>query len=573
MESVWKVLRLVRAVWPLMSLAALCGVLTVGSNIGLLATSAFLICSAALHPSVVELSVAIVGVRFFGLARAVFRYAERYVAHDATFRVLRSVRVWFYQTIEPLAPARLQRQSSSDLFSAIVGDVESLRDLYLRAVAPPVVAVIVMLGMVVWLAQFAVIFSYVIVIAFVIAGVLVPLLVRSLNQKHGRLLVQAKADLNRELADSIAGMTELTAFGVQAQQADRIHQANNRLVGLQLRIAGVSGLHDAFGSFFMHYTVLVILLLGIPLVTAGRLDGIYLAVVALAVLSSFEAVLPLPLALQHFSLSVAAAQRLFRIAGQHPVDNPGTAVPCAGDLLLRDVSFRYPQSRQPSVQGIYLQLTAGQKIAVVGLSGAGKSTLVQLLLQFWEYNSGEILLNGQLIRAYDLEKYRALFAVVSQQTHLFNASILDNILLARPAATPDEVAKAVQAAALQDFITQLPQGINTLVGQNGQALSGGQRQRIAIARAMLKDAPFLILDEPTNGLDAVTETEVMSAVDTLMAGRTTLLVTHRLTGLAAMDEIIVLERGQIIERGTQQQLEGQQGQFYRMRQLQLDVLP
>jgi len=566
-----RLLSIMLPVWPVMLLAACFGWLTIASNIGLIATSAFLIASAALHPSVAELSVAIVGVRFFGVARAVFRYLERYISHDATFRLLSSVRVWFYNRLEPLAPARLAQWQSGELFGAIVGDVETLKDFYLRVLAPPVIALLVLAAMAVFLARFVPVLMYILAAVFLLVGVFLPVLVRTMNQGNAQQLVEARAQLKAYLVDSIAGMTELAAFDRSEQQMHTIAALNDRLIQLQGRVAASSGLTEALGSFVMNATVWAVLWLTIPLVQAGKLDGVYLAVLTLAVQSSFEAVLPLPMAVHYLAESMAAARRLFGIVdtGVGAVQ-PGqvTVLPDRPDIIVEDLSFNYGTGCV--LNNISFALPAGRRIAIVGSSGAGKSTLIHLLLRFWNYEQGSIKIGGREYTGFSPEQVRTLFSVVAQQTHIFNTTIRDNILLAKPNASAEEVEQALRGAALSEFINSLPQGLDTMVGQNGKGLSGGQRQRIAIARAILKNAPVVLLDEPTVGLDAATEQQVMTAIESLMSGRTTILITHHLTGLESMDEILVLEEGTIAERGTLTELLAKRGLFYQMWRLQHD---
>ncbi|HEY3425550.1 MAG TPA: thiol reductant ABC exporter subunit CydC [Negativicutes bacterium] len=572
---IWRLFTLGGSAWRVMVPAALFGCLTIGSNIGLMATSALLISGAALHPSVSELAVAIVGVRFFGLSRALFRYLERYLSHDATFQLLSAIRVWFYTALEPLAPGELQKFRSGDLFSALSNDVETLKEFYLRAMAPPVIAVLTLGGMVAFLAPFGVEFVTVLVVAFLMIGIGLPFVARYLHRDHGGKLVAARAELQALLVDSIAGMAELSAFCQTRRQAERLAALNRQLLGYQKLAAGRSGLMEALGNFIMNSAVWCVLYLAIPLVHSGQLAGVYLAVLALAVQSSFEAVVVLPLAAQYLAESMAAARRLFAIADL-PISQPETVqsntLPYELKIEAANLSFRYTGQSEPAVADISFSLPEGGCLAIVGSSGAGKSTLFQLLLRFWDYSEGSLQLGGREFSSYSTATIRNLLGVVPQQSHLFNASIRENILLARPTASAAELSEAVQQAALDKFISALPQGYDTFVGQNGQALSGGQRQRVALARALLKKAPILLLDEPTIGLDSVTEREVMQTIAELMSGRTTILITHRLTGLETMDEILVMDSGRIIERGRQAELLAQKGWYYRMYHLQRDIL-
>jgi len=569
-----RLLQIMGSSWLMMLIAAIFGCLTIGSNIGLLAASAYLISSAALHPSIAELSTAIVGVRFFGISRAVFRYLERYISHDATFRLLGAVRVWFYTKLERLAPARLMEWQSGELFSAIVGDVETLKEFYLRVLAPPVIAVVVLCASCLFLAHYSVNFVYVLIGAFVLAGLVLPTCLQIIQKSAAYELVATKGELRTQLVDSMTGIVELIAFNQAGRQVRRIDGIHQRLLSLQSHVSKLSGLTDALGLFIVNSTVWLILWLAIPLVHNGSLEGIYLAVVVLTVQSSFEAVLLLPFAVHYLGESMAAAQRLFAIVDTEPavLEVQGLMdIPDAG-IEVENLSFRYSSQGTWVLNNISFAVSTGQRLAIVGPSGAGKSTLLHLFLRFWDYERGSIRLGGQEFKKYNAAKLRTMFGVVSQQTHLFNASIRDNILLARPDASEDQFEQAISRAELGKFIEQLPQGYDTMVGQNGYALSGGQRQRIAIARALLKNAPILILDEPTVGLDAVTEKLIMETIEKLMAGRTTIMITHRLTGLETMDEIVVLSSGSIVEQGRQAELLANKQLFDQLWHLQHDVL-
>ena len=574
MNTLLRLLRVIGPSWMTMLVAGVFGCLTIGSNIGLMAASAYLISSAALHPSIVELSVAIVGVRFFGISRAVFRYLERYISHDATFRLLGIIRVWFYTRLERLAPAGLLKWQSGELFGAIVGDVETLKEFYLRVLAPPFIALLVLIGTSIFLAQYSMQFVYVLLGGFFTLGILLPFLVLRLQRSIANELVQTRTEMKAQLVDSITGIVELAAFGQTQRQAQRIEIIDQRLAKLQGKVANVTGMIDAFGMLIVNAAVWLTLWLAIPLVHSGQLEGIYLAVVALTVQSSFEGVLPLPIAMHYLAESLSAAKRLFVIVDQQlaVLDN-GQDIFLDKDVNIEvdKLSFSYREGTT-ILDDVSFSVAPGQSLAIVGPSGAGKSTLLHLLLRFWDYQQGSIRFGGNEIKNYDSQEVRKQFGVVAQQTHLFNASIKDNILLARPDASEDALMEVINNAELSELIKSLPQGLDTMVGQNGHALSGGQRQRIAIARALLKDAPLLILDEPTVGLDSLTEEAIMETISRLMQGRTTILITHRLTGLERVRDIIVLEAGRIIEQGSQIELIERQGLFYQLWRLQHDVL-
>jgi ATP-binding cassette subfamily C protein CydC len=550
-----------------MALAAFIGVLTVTSGIGLMATSAWLISMAALHPSVAALGVAIVGVRFFGLARGVFRYLERYTSHKVTFQLLARLRVWFYQAVEPLAPARLMQHRSGDLLSRIVGDIETLQNFYLKVIAPPVVAAVVGLGMWFLLGAYDLIFAFTFLGFYLVGGVGVPLLTHLLSRQTGQAVIAVRAELNVQILDGLQGMADLLAFGQEDRHEARVQSLNRRLLGLQRRLAWLNGMQTGLANLLMNLAAWTMLVVAIPMVQSGKLDGLYLALVVLAALAAFEAVLPLPLAFQQLGSSLEAARRLFEIADATPAVNPAAGaqpVPQDYSLSIQNLTFRYNPQEAPALNSVSFEVKPGQTLAIVGPSGAGKSSLVNVLLRFWDYQQGEVKLGGYSLREYAPEEVGKLVGVVAQNTHLFNTTIRENLLMARPGATQGELEEATRQARIHDFIQGLPQGYNTRVGEMGLNLSGGERQRLAIARALLKNAPILVLDEATANLDTTAEHEVLAAIQHLMQGRTTIIITHRLAGLERANEILVLCEGRVVERGSQAELLQQEGLFWQM---------
>jgi thiol reductant ABC exporter CydC subunit len=574
-RSGWRLLKLVFPFKGWIALAVLMGLATIASGIGLMATSAYIIAKAALRPSIADLQVAIVGVRFFGIARGVFRYLERYISHEVNFRLLARLRVWFYRALEPLAPARLMQYRSGDLLARVVADIETLEHFYVRVLAPPLVALLVAGLMWFLMGAYDRRLALVTLIFLALAGSGLPFLIHRLSRRVGRRMVTVRSDLNAAMVDGVQGMAELLALNYEERHHARVEALSGELVALQRHMAWIGGLHASLSGLLMNLTSLAVLAVAIPLVSQERLDGVYLALLVLAVMASFEAVYPLPLAFQYLESSLEAARRLFDIVDAQPaVSDPVQPASSAGDysLSVKDLRFRYAADEPPALDGVSFAVPQGGSLAVVGPSGGGKSTLVNLLLRFWDYDAGQILLGGHELRAYRQEDVRAMIGVVSQHTHLFNASVRENLLLARPEASQADLERAAGLAQLHEFIRSLPEGYDTWIGERGLNLSGGQRQRLAIARALLKDAPILILDEPTAHLDPLTERAVMGAIQGLMAGRTTLIITHRLAGLEGVDEIVVLRAGRIIERGWHADLWHKGGLYRRMWELQHQLL-
>lgn len=558
------------------ALAVFLGVATVVSNVGLLSTAAYVISAAAIVPFISMLAIPVFLVRLFSISRSFGRYFERLVSHDATFKLLGRVRTWFFNRLEPLAPGRLLTYRSGDLLSRISRDVEELENVYVRVTGPVVVAAIAA-GLVfgVFYRFFSPALAFATLGFLLAAGVGVPALVSSLVRGLGRRELELRAELNAQVVDGVQGVQDLLAFGREEDRRERVEILGRKLARVQGRTALISGLHNALSDLLMNLAVVAALVITIPLVAAGEVRGVFLAFVALVALGSFEAVQPLGSAFQFLGRSLAAGERLFEVADAEPdVTDPEQplSVPESPSLEFDRVGFRYQPGDPLALEDVSFALRPGGRVAVVGPSGSGKSTLANLALRFRDPERGEVRLGGHGLPEYAQEEARATVGIVSQDTHVFNASLRENLLLANPEAGEDELRAALARAQLSDLVGRLPRGLDTYLGEQGLRLSGGERQRVAIARALLKDAPILILDEPTANLDPVTEKKVLRAVRELMRGRSTLIITHRLVDLEDMDEILVLDDGRVVERGTHRQLRESGGLYARMLAVQNQML-
>ncbi len=559
MPTLHRLLSLITPYRRWISLSVLLGFLTVASSVGLLAASAWIISRAAERPSIAALSVAVVGVRFFGITRGVFRYLERLVSHETTFHILAGLRVWFYGKIAPLAPARLMQFRSGDLLSRAIGNIETLQEFYVRAVAPPLVALLIALLMAVFFGAFDLILAVTVISFMLAASVGVAWLARRLTRQSGAAAIAARSALNANVVDMAQGMADVVAFNGEVRQAAKIQADSDALSAAHHQLERVSALQTALISLLINLCALVVLILAAP-----RMEGILLATLVLAAIASFEAIAPLPIAAAQLGTHLNAARALYAVVDADPiVSDPPQPQPMPNDCTLdvEGLRFRYAEGEPYALDGITFSLPQGRAFAIVGSSGGGKTTLVNLLLRFWDYQEGQIRLGGVDIRQLAAADVRQRIGVVTQQTYLFNTSLRENLLIAKRDATEAQIVAAAQRAQLHDFIVRLPQGYETRVGEFGVNLSGGERQRLAIARALLKDAPLLVLDEPTANLDAQTEHSVLEAIRALMAGRTTLMITHRLVGLDQVDQILVLQGGKIIERGTQAELLAERGVY------------
>jgi ATP-binding cassette, subfamily C, bacterial CydC len=549
MNTLARLLKLLAPFRWWIALSTLLGFATIGSGVGLMAMSAYLISRAAVVSSVAELSLAITAVRFFAISRAALRYVERYLTHLTTFRILARLRVWFYSALEPLAPARLQRYRSGDLLTRVVADIETLEHFYVRVVTPPIVAALVTALACAILGAFDVWLAVALLFFLALTGVALPLVTQWLGRTPSGALITTRAGLSARMVDQIQGAEDLLAFGQDKAYGERALALSDQLNHLQERLAVIRGLGVALGGLLASLAGLTVLWLAIPLVSSGHIDGVYLAVLPLTALASFEAVQPLALALQNLEASQAVARRLFELIDSEPAvaSEPVTSPhPLDYSLVARHISFAYAAEEPPALEDVSFSVPAGGRLAIIGPSGAGKSSLAQLLVRFWEYQQGEILLGGHDLRAYRPDDTRALLSVVAQETYLFNGTIRDNLLLAKGDASDEEIEAAARQAQLDAFVQTLPQGYDTLVGENGARLSGGERQRIAIARAILKEAPILLLDEATAHLDAVTAREIMETLQVLMTTRTTLILAHDLHGLDFVDHVLRLDAGRLV---------------------------
>jgi ATP-binding cassette subfamily C protein CydC len=572
MKDLIRLLRLFKPYQGWMLLGMLLAFVTLMANVLLMAVSGWFITAMAMA-GVAGVSMNYFTpaglIRFAAIARTAGRYGERLVTHEATFRILSELRVWFYQKLEPLAPARLEAYRSGDLLSRIRADIDKLDNVYLRLLVPVVVAMLATLVFVLVLWFYDPLLALVEFTLLMVAGVMVPWLMNRWGASTGQQMVTTAAQMRSALVNDLQGMGELLVYGAADAHAAHIRQLSQDLAAQQQKMSGLQGIAQGALGLCANLAMWGMLLVAIPLVSEGKLLPPQLAMLALFALASFEAVMPLPLAFQTLGETLAAARRIFSLADMPPaVAEPEQPLPVPETLhfVFKGVDFRYQPEGTDVLHNISLDLPPAHKLAIVGATGSGKSTLASLLLRFREPVSGEILLDGQPLQQYHGEVLRQHIAVVSQQTHLFNTTLRENLLLARPDAGQEALDAACQLALIHEFISSQPQGYDTWAGETGVRLSGGQAKRIAIARAVLKNAAVLILDEPTEGLDPETAQQVMAnlVVHATAQRQSLLLITHRLHGLEQMDSIHVMDAGCIIESGTHAQLLAAKGHYQQL---------
>ncbi len=552
MRNFLRLLSLCRSCARWMAAGIALNVLVVLSNVGLLALSGWFIASMALAGTGairIEYFAPAAAIRGLAVLRTTGRYLERLVTHEATFRLLAELRVWFYGRLEPLAPARLQLHRGGNLLSRIRSDIDSLDTLYLRVVAPGAAASVCVVVLVGFLAFYSVSTACLLAASLVASGAVLPLAAWHLGRRPGRRAVETRAELRVVVSETVQGLGELLLAQAARRQGEAVSRLGRALAGQQRRQVRLGCLASALSELAAQLTLWGALVVMIPLVRAGSLPGPDLAMAALYVLASFEVVAPLPGAFIALGETLAAAHRIFALVDAAPAVNPPVVEaprPQRFDICIRDLRMRYADDAPWALDGLDLDVAEGEAVGIVGASGSGKTSLLNVLLRFWEFE-GEVTIGGVKLRDLSGETARGLFSVVSQQTHLFNASVRDNLKLARPDASDAELMDALQAAHLSDDVGALPDGLGTLAGENGARFSGGQARRLSIARALLKDAPILLLDEPTEGLDAASEGAVLDALARLMKGRTTLLITHRPQALRVVGKVVSLRCGRIRE--------------------------
>jgi len=551
MTRLLRLLSLYRPIYAWMALGVLLSLATALANVALMAVSGWFITSMALagaaQVSMNYFTPAAI-IRGAAILRTGGRYLERLVTHEATLKLLARLRCWFYEALEPLAPAALQQHHSGDLLSRIRADIDTLDNLYLRLLVPAGTAFLATTILTLFLASYSLALAGVLLTLLLSAGVATPLITSKLGRKPGERKVSLMAEQRSLLVDSTQGMGELLLYGAVSNQLQGVNDNSQALAAEQARLSGINGLSQAALLFFANLALWLILWLAIPMVESGTLHKADLAMLALFSLAAFEVVMPLPAALQSYGETLAAAQRLFEIVEHEvPLKSPFAPAPIPDrfDIRIQQVTFTYPGTKQPALQNIDLTVPHGGRLTLRGRSGSGKSSLIQLLVRFYEPQQGKISLGGQPLRDWDIEQLRSQLAVVSQQPHLFTGTIRDNLLIANPQADDQALQQACRIAQIHDFISSLPEAYETWIGEAGATLSGGQARRIAIARAMLKDAPVLLLDEPTEGLDATTATRLLEAINHAAADKTVILITHRATGCDDFAPTLVMENGQL----------------------------
>ncbi|MDI1292976.1 MAG: thiol reductant ABC exporter subunit CydC [Methylobacter sp.] len=558
MKDLWFFLKLFKphSIW--LSGGISLSLLTALASIALLTLSGWFISSSAIAGLVAiggntlafNFMLPAAQIRALALIRTLGRYGERLVTHEATFRVLAGIRSWFFQQLIPLVPGRLSAMRSGDLLSRMTADIDALDALYLRLLAPAIVAVIGVTAVTVFLAFYSPVVSLTTGLMLIIASVWTPWVFNRLGRDGAEKIVVLAANFRIRQLDMMQGLEDLIANQAYGRFSDKLGQFSDVMINTQRRNNCLSAISSALTLLLSQITLLTALVLAAVSFKEGLLSGSDLALVIFCVIAAFELVTPLPQALQMLAKTQKSARRIRQVTEMSSTITRPTqtlALPDTYDLQLNDVSFRYPDQQERVLKNINLNIPQGGKIAITGPSGSGKTTLLQLLMRYFDPEQGSVLLAGQNIRQFDADELMSCFGVLSQRSQLFAATIKENLLIAKPNASATELDIAVKAAGLENFIGYLPEGFDTWVGESGAKVSGGEARRIALARLYLKNAPILILDEPTEGLDGETERDVFKALADFARDKTVVMVTHREAGLGLVDVVYRMERGVLRE--------------------------
>ena len=571
MRALWPYLALYKRHKWLLLLGIVLAIVTLLASIGLLTLSGwFLSASAVVGVAGIysfNYMLPAAGVRGAAIIRTAGRYFERLVSHDATFRVLQHLRVFTFSKLQPLSPAGLARFRQGELLNRVVADVDTLDHLYLRVISPLVGALVVILVVTVGLSVLDVTLALTLGGIMLLTLLVMPPLFYRAGKPAGESITRLRGQYRQHLTSWLQGQAELMLFNASDRYRQQMEKTEARWLDAQRRQAELTALSQALMLLIGGIAVIAMLWLASAGVGGDTQPGALIALFVFCALAAFEALAPVTGAFQHLGQVIASAKRITQITEQEPEvvfpQGEGQTLDRVS-LRLHQVTFSYPQQPSPALEKVSLQIEAGEHIAILGRTGCGKSTLLQLLTRAWDPAEGEILLNNQPLGQFNEATLRRAMSVVPQRVHLFSATLRDNLLLASPGASDARLAQTLERVGLAKLLED--SGLNSWLGEGGRQLSGGELRRLAIARALLHDAPVMLLDEPTEGLDATTESQILDLLAEVMREKTVLMVTHRLRGLARFNQIIVMDNGKIIEQGSHAELLAEQGRYYQFKQ-------
>ncbi|WP_100012392.1 thiol reductant ABC exporter subunit CydC [Lentibacillus sediminis] len=552
-------------------LSILAGFIAGIAAVGLFAASGYLISKSALVPPLYALIALTSTVKLLGFVRALSRYGERYFSHRATFTILSNLRVSFFERLEPLAPRIFQRYRSGDLLARIVGDVESLQDYFLRVFYPPIVLVMVFLATILFTMFFSVYTALVLLVGLVLTVFVVPALFSLRQARIDSRVREGRGALSTDVTELFQGFRDLKIYRQLGEKEEALLRSSDDYVAEQER-EGVQKLFSQSVNTFVTFIVTwFVLALGAYLVSDGQLEGIFLAMLLMISLTVFEDAGPMAVFPIHMQNTRRAASRLFSVVEEDGADREVEGTEKLSQELppaieMEDVTFRFAEEDRAAVKELNLKLAPGTKTAIVGPSGSGKSTVLQLILSMGTAAEGEIHLSGVSVRKLQPQSIWQAANVVLQENHFFYGTIRENLQLAGNDLTDEQMEAALDQVELAHF------ALGDSVFEKGENLSGGEKQRLAIARAMLKGGRLWLLDEPTSSVDAVTEKAIYERLFEQAKADTLVLISHRLQGLEKMDQIVVMERGTVVEAGTYSELMARKGYFYGMKEIEKGML-
>lgn len=556
MTALRRLLGLMRPQAWWMAFAAVLSALATLAHAALLATSGWFITAMALAGVagvLINYFAPSAMIRAFAIVRILGRYAERLVGHEATLRFVACLRPWLFERLERGTPAASDALRQGDVLTRLRGDIDRLEQAFLRVVAPVFAAILVLVPVLWFIARHDGRMAALVAGFAGLAGIALPAILHQRNATTVRRVVERTATLNAALVEDVEGLAELAIYDPHRRHRAAVLATSDALVEDERRLAGVAALTGAVVPLAANASVLAIAALGLAQVATGGLAVPDVPMLALLALGAFEAMAPLPLVFPALTAVLASARRVFDLADRPaPVADPATprAVPPDRSLALREVGFRYPDAAAATLAGVSLDLPPGRRIAIIGASGSGKSTLAELVARLRPADNGEITLGDVSYGDLSGDDVRSRVALLTQQDHLFSTTVRDNLLLARPEATPEELREACRVAQVLAFVEAQPDGFDTQVGSHGRQVSGGEARRLLLARTLLARRPILVLDEPTEGLDGATEARLLDALFEQQGETAILLLTHRAARLERMDEILLLEQGRVVRRGA-----------------------
>ncbi|MBC2580414.1 thiol reductant ABC exporter subunit CydC [Clostridium sp. DJ247] len=562
------------------------GVATVVSNIGMLSTSALLISRAALHSEVLDLMVLIVVVRFFGISRGVFRYFERIISHNTTFRILSSIRKWFYKRFNDNYYENNKQFKTGDIYTKIVSDVDSLKEFYLRGIYPVIIAVLTGIITFIFLSYFSKYIADTYILIYILCGFVLPAVLFSFNSKYIKKENSLREKLNLTLLDNINGILEVHVYSLKHQLESEFNFLTKEYSKIQKSKNCITSIGDNLYELFISLAVASSLIIGALAINSGNLLSIYYAVIPLAIIASFEALIPMSNIVHKFYEAYTTGKSIFSIIDKksmkgnfynHKVGEHDKSLIISKNtigfnekkfnsynLLVKNLSVWDNNSKSHIIKDISFQLAYGKKLAIVGASGSGKTTILKTLLGFMNFQNGYIKIDNISYSDVHIDEIRKVFTYVDQDPYIFNTTIKENLLMANPKTKISYIMDLLKKFQLTSFVKDIPEGLDSLLGQYGFNISGGEKQRLALIRAILKESRIVLFDEPTASLDIKLEKEVVSFIHDMIKHKSCIWVTHRLINMDRMDEILVLDKGEIAESGTHEELVKKRGIYYKL---------